>query len=148
MAARAKKKTATRKKTARKMAAENNGQDKSIESWIWDAACSIRGAKDAPKYKDFILPLIFTKRLCDVFDDEVNRIAAEVGSRKKAFQLAKADHKLVRFHLPWCRTIPSSRCGPSSASSRTRSAKASPPTCGPSPGENPLLQGIIDRVDI
>lgn len=37
--------------------------DKSLESWIWDAACSIRGAKDAPKYKDYILPLIFTKRL-------------------------------------------------------------------------------------
>ena len=30
--------------------------DKSLESWIWDAACSIRGAKDAPKYKDYILP--------------------------------------------------------------------------------------------
>lgn len=26
--------------------------NKSLESWIWDAACSIRGAKDAPKYKD------------------------------------------------------------------------------------------------
>jgi type I restriction-modification system DNA methylase subunit len=34
--------------------------DKSLESWIWDAACSIRGAKDAPKFKDYILPLIFT----------------------------------------------------------------------------------------
>ncbi len=75
-------------------------KDKSLESWIWDAACSIRGAKDAPKYKDYILPLIFTKRLCDVFDDELNRIAAQVGSRKKAFQLVKADHKLVRFYLP------------------------------------------------
>jgi type I restriction-modification system DNA methylase subunit len=80
--------------------ANNNGNGKSLESWIWDAACSIRGAKDAPKYKDYILPLIFTKRLCDVFDDELNRIAAEVGSRKKAFQLARADHKLVRFYLP------------------------------------------------
>jgi len=40
-----------------------NGNGKSLESWIWDAACSIRGAKDAPKSKDFILPLIFTKRL-------------------------------------------------------------------------------------
>ena len=55
--------------------ANNNGSGKSLESWIWDAACSIRGAKDAPKYKDYILPLIFTKRLCDVFDDELNRIA-------------------------------------------------------------------------
>ena len=63
MAAMAKKKTATRKKAARKTAAAHKEQEKSIESWIWDAACSIRGAKDAPKYKDFILPLIFTKRL-------------------------------------------------------------------------------------
>jgi type I restriction enzyme M protein len=65
-----------------------NGSDKSLESWIWDAACSIRGAKDAPKFKDYILPLIFTKRLCDVFDDELNRIVKEVGSRAKAFKLA------------------------------------------------------------
>ncbi len=62
-------------------------KDKSLETWIWDAACSIRGAKDAAKYKDYILPLIFTKRLCDVFDDELNRIAEQVGSRAKAFQL-------------------------------------------------------------
>lgn len=93
-----KKKSAT-KKTVTK-AVTNNEQNKSIESWIWDAACSIRGAKDAPKYKDYILPLIFTKRLCDVFDDELNRIAQEVGSRKKAFQLVRADYKLVRFYLP------------------------------------------------
>lgn len=75
-------------------------KDKSLESWIWDAACSIRGAKDAAKYKDYILPLIFTKRLCDVFDDELNRIAEQVGSRAKAFQLVQLDHKLVRFYLP------------------------------------------------
>lgn len=79
---------------------QTNGKDKSLESWIWDAACSIRGAKDAPKYKDYILPLIFTKRLCDVFDDELNRIAKEVGSRAKAFKLVRQDKKLVRFYLP------------------------------------------------
>src|SRR6201993_44381 len=77
-----------------------NECDKSLESWIWDAACSIRGAKDAAKYKEFILPLIFAKRLCDVFDDELNRIAKEVGSRAKAFKLVKHDKKLVRFFLP------------------------------------------------
>ena len=78
----------------------NNDNGKSLESWIWDAACSIRGAQDAPKYKDFILPLIFVKRLCDVFDDEINRIAQEVGSRAKAFKVAARDKKLVRFYLP------------------------------------------------
>lgn len=75
-------------------------KEKSLESWIWDAACSIRGAQEAPKFKDFILPLIFTKRLCDVFDDELNRIAEQVGSRAKAFKLVDKDHKLVRFYLP------------------------------------------------
>jgi hypothetical protein len=75
-----------------KMTAEMpTATSKSIESWIWAAACSIRGAKDAPKYKDSILPLIFTKRLCDVFDDEINRIAKEVGSQAKAFKLVARD---------------------------------------------------------
>jgi hypothetical protein len=48
---------------ARSKAAPKPEKNKSLEQWIWDAACSIRGAKDAPKYKDFILPLIFTKCL-------------------------------------------------------------------------------------
>jgi len=71
-------------------------EDKSLERWIWDAACSIRGAQDAPKYKDYILPLVFAKRLCDVFDDEINRIATRVGTRAKAFELVEHDKKLVR----------------------------------------------------
>lgn len=129
------------------MAKAKPDKNKSLESWIWDAACSIRGAKDAPKYKDYILPLIFTKRLCDVFDDEINRIAAEVGSRKKAFQLAKADHKLVRFYLPLLPGDPeqpvwsiirklSDKIGEGVTTHMRAIAK-----------ENPPLQGIIDRVD-
>jgi type I restriction enzyme M protein len=125
----------------------SNGNGKTLESWIWDAACSIRGAKDAPKYKEFILPLIFTKRLCDVFDDELNRIAKEVGSRAKAFKLVKHDKKLVRFYLP---IEPKTPDDPVWSVIRTLSDKI---------GEqlttylraiadtNPLLKGIIDRVD-
>jgi len=30
---------------------------KTLENWLWDACCKIRGSVDAPKYKDFILPL-------------------------------------------------------------------------------------------
>lgn len=74
--------------------------DKSIVQWLWDAACFIRGAKDAPKYKDYILPLVFAKRLCDVYDDEINRIAQVVGGRVKAFKLVARDKKLVRFYIP------------------------------------------------
>jgi type I restriction enzyme M protein len=127
--------------------ATNGNNNKSLESWIWDAACSIRGAKDAPKYKEFILPLIFAKRLCDVFDDEVDRIAKEVGSRAKAFKLVKHDKKLVRFFLPlepknlddpvWSviRTL-SDKIGEQLTTHLQAIAKA-----------NPLLSGIINRVD-
>lgn len=132
---------------------------KSLESWIWDAACSIRGAKDAPKFKDYILPLIFTKRLCDVFDDEINRIAKQAGSRNKAFKLAAMDWKkakpgkdgkkkaMVRFFIPLLPDNPedsvwsvirklSDKIGEGVTTHMRAIAK-----------ENPLLQGIIDRVD-
>jgi type I restriction enzyme M protein len=135
--------------SGRKDKAGGNGtpKDKSLESWIWDAACSIRGAKDAPKYKDYILPLIFTKRLCDVFDDELNRIAAEVGSRQKAFQLVAADHKLVRFYLP---LVPGEPEQPVWSVIRKLSDKIGEGVTTQMRAiarENPLLQGIIDRVD-
>jgi type I restriction enzyme M protein len=135
-------------RSARDLSADREDhQPKSLESWIWDAACSIRGAKDAPKYKDYILPLIFTKRLCDVFDDELDRIAAEVGSRAKAFRLVKADKKLVRFYLPlepvdptqpvWSviRTL-SDRFGEQLTTCIRDIAKA-----------NPKLDGILNRID-
>ncbi len=75
------------------------GNSKSLESWIWSAACAIRGAKDAGKFKDFILPLIFVKRLCDVFDDEVNKIAKNGLSRAEALKRIEADPSRVRFYL-------------------------------------------------
>ena len=55
---------------------------KALETWLWDAACQIRGPLDAPKFKDYILPLIFLKRLSDVFDDEVRRVTDEVGESR------------------------------------------------------------------
>ncbi len=125
----------------------SNAADKSLESWIWDAACSIRGAQEAPKFKDFILPLIFTKRLCDVFDDELNRIAAEVGARAKAFKLVEKDRKLVRFYLPLKPADPeepvwsvirklTGKIGEGLTTYLHEIARA-----------NPALQGIIDRMD-
>ena len=120
---------------------------KSLESWIWDAACSIRGAKDAPKFKDYILPLIFTKRLCDVFDDELNRIAGEVGDRAKAFKLVKHDKKLVRFYLP---LKPQNTDDPVWSVIRKMSDKIGEQLTTylrDIAHDNPLLKGIIDRVD-
>ena len=37
--------------------AEEHMDVSTLETWLWDAACAIRGAADAPKFKDFILPV-------------------------------------------------------------------------------------------
>jgi type I restriction enzyme M protein len=76
-----------------------------LENWLWEAACAIRGPVDAPKFKDYILPLIFLKRLSDVFDDEIERLSAEFGGRDRVLRLLEGERKrgqvrLVRFYLP------------------------------------------------
>ena len=73
---------------------------KPMEQMLWDAACSIRGAKDAAKFKDYLLPLLFLKRLSNVFDDEIERLAEEFGDRAVAQEIAESDHDLLRFYLP------------------------------------------------
>ncbi|WP_040837372.1 N-6 DNA methylase [Nocardia brevicatena] len=73
---------------------------KPMEQMLWDAASSIRGEKDAPKFKDYLLPLLFMKRLSDVFDDEIGRLAEEFGDQEIALAIAESDHSLLRFYLP------------------------------------------------
>jgi len=41
-----------------------------LESYLWGAATLLRGTIDAGEYKSFIFPLLFLKRLSDVFDEE------------------------------------------------------------------------------
>lgn len=87
----------TRRRTGRAAAAPTT---KPMEQMLWDAACSIRGEKDAAKFKDYLLPLLFLKRLSDVFDDEIERLAEEYGDRATALEIAESDHSLLRFYLP------------------------------------------------
>ena len=87
----------TRRRATRAASAPST---KPMEQMLWDAACSIRGEKDAAKFKDFLLPLLFLKRLSDVFDDEIARLAEEYGDRATALEIAESDHSLMRFYLP------------------------------------------------
>jgi type I restriction enzyme M protein len=110
-----------------------------LETWLWDAACEIRGPLDAPKFKDYILPLVFLKRLSDVFEDEVAKLSAELGKDTQA--LVDADHKLVRFYIPeqarWTAVAKvTTGLGQYLTDSMRAVAK-----------HNPKLQGVIDMVD-
>ena len=80
-----------------------------LEEWLLAAANTIRGASDAPKFKDFILPLIFYKRLSDVFDDEFAKQVEAFGSEENARNMIEGDHQdalksgrppIVRFYIP------------------------------------------------
>jgi type I restriction enzyme M protein len=124
---------------------QNNG--KSLESWIWDAACSIRGAKEASKYKDYILPLIFVKRLCDVFDDELDRLAEKFGSREKVFKLVKLSKDLVRFYLPLRPKDPEEPVWSVIRKLSDKIGLTLTTYLRDIARENPPLSGIIDRVD-
>lgn len=131
-------------KNGAKKEAQNN---KSLESWIWDAACAIRGARDAGKFKDYILPLIFVKRLCDVFDDEVNRIA-KGGSRAEALKKIDADHSRVRFYIPLKAKDPETQDTWSVIRSLSSNiGETLTRIIREIAAQNPALEGVIDTVD-
>jgi type I restriction enzyme M protein len=125
------------------MALTNNGRlDLStLESWLWEAACKIRGPVDAPKYKDYILPLIFLKRLSDVFDDEVKSLGETYSNQEIAQQLVETDHSLVRFY------IPTNARWPHLARITTGLGEALTDAVRALSRENPRLGGVIDVTD-
>ncbi len=112
-----------------------------LENWLWDAACNIRGPIDAPKFKDYILPLLFYKRLCDVYEDEIRKLSKEFENEQFAKEIIKSDRRLVRFYIPaectWkeIRKITTS-LGEGLTEALREIAK-----------ENPKLQGVIDIKD-
>ena len=132
------------------------GATGTMEQMLWGAACSIRGEKDAAKFKDYLLPLLFLKRLSDVFEDEIARLAEEYGDADLARQIAEDDRQVLRFYLP-----PEARWGvlsgrepydwPTGADGRT----TRPPDMGAHlttaaravVRHNPELSGVLDLVD-
>ncbi|MBI2185133.1 MAG: SAM-dependent DNA methyltransferase [Thaumarchaeota archaeon] len=114
---------------------------KALENWLWEAACSIRGAVDAPKFKDYILPLVFIKRLSDVFDDEITELAKQFGDKETAIKVVEADHSLVRFFIPDDAKWSEIRKTTTGLGQRLTDVIRGITK------ENPSLQGVIDIVD-
>ena len=48
-----------------------------LESYLWGAAVLLRGQIDASGYKEYIFPLMFFKRVSDVYDEQYNRYLEE-----------------------------------------------------------------------
>lgn len=65
-----------------------------LETYLWGAANILRGLVDAADFKQYIFPLVFYKRLCDVWDEEYERLIVEYDEE------TAVDAFLHRFDIP------------------------------------------------
>jgi len=56
-----------------------------LEGHLWESANILRGPVDAADFKTYIFPLLFFKRICDVWDDEYQEIVDETGDEQLAW---------------------------------------------------------------
>lgn len=68
---------------------------KELESYLWGAATLLRGLVDASDYKQYIFPLLFFKRLSDVWDEDLQQAFDDTGDAGYATATAND-----RFELP------------------------------------------------
>ena len=66
-----------------------------LESHLWESANILRGPVDAADFKTYIFPLLFFKRICDVWDKEYQEMVDETGDEQLA-RFAESH----RFQIP------------------------------------------------
>jgi type I restriction enzyme M protein len=67
-----------------------------LEKYLWGAATALRGTIDAGDYKQYIFPLLFFKRISDVYDEEFAR-AMEESDGDLEYASFEENH---RFQIP------------------------------------------------
>lgn len=60
-----------------------------LKRFLWGAAVRLRGQIDASGYKEYIFPLLFFKRICDVFDEQYETFVSEGGEEYAKLQLSE-----------------------------------------------------------
>ncbi len=78
-----------------------------LESYLWGSAVLLRTNIDAGSYKQYIFPLLFFKRLCDVYDEETADFVAQYGDDADLFAddhtfiIPEGHHRLLPDLLPF-----------------------------------------------
>lgn len=67
-----------------------------LEKYLWGAATALRGTIDAGDYKQYIFPLLFFKRISDVYDEEFANALAESDGDMEYAAFAENHH----FQIP------------------------------------------------
>jgi len=72
-----------------------------LEKYLWGAAVQLRGTIDPGDYKQFIFPLLFFKRICDVYDEEFEKALAESNGDMEYAAFAEHHHFIVPKGAHW-----------------------------------------------
>lgn len=72
-----------------------------LEKYLWGAATALRGTIDAGDYKQYIFPLLFFKRICDVYDEEFEKALQESNGDLEYASFAEHHHFLVPENAHW-----------------------------------------------
>jgi type I restriction enzyme M protein len=72
-----------------------------LEKYLWGAATLLRGTIDAGDYKQYIFPLLFFKRICDVYDEEYERALTESDGDLEYAAFAENHHFQVPPGAHW-----------------------------------------------
>lgn len=68
------------------MSMSNRISIEELESYLWGSAVLLRTSIDAGAYKQYIFPLLFFKRICDVYDEECEKILEEYDGDESALE--------------------------------------------------------------
>jgi len=74
---------------------------KELEKYLWGAATQLRGTIDAGDYKQYIFPLLFFKRICDVYDEEFENALTESDGDIEYAAFAEHHHFVVPEGSHW-----------------------------------------------
>lgn len=74
-----------------------------LEKYLWGAAIALRGTIDAGDYKQYIFPLLFFKRICDVYDEEFQNALDESDGDMEYAAFAEHHHFQVPEEAHWNR---------------------------------------------
>jgi type I restriction enzyme M protein len=72
-----------------------------LEKYLWGAATTLRGKIDAGDYKQYIFPLLFFKRICDVYDEEFENALSKSDGDKEYAAFAENHHFQVPVGSHW-----------------------------------------------
>jgi type I restriction enzyme M protein len=72
-----------------------------LEKFLWGAATKLRGLIDGGDYKQYIFPLLFFKRICDVYDEEFELALKDSDGDKEYASFAENHHFIVPKGAHW-----------------------------------------------